>query len=39
MVLLFYTSYICVDFVHREIFRDKVGKGGIILSVIVVVIF
>ena len=29
MVLLFYTTYISVDLAHREIFRAKVGKGGI----------
>ena len=29
MVLLFYTTYICVDLAHDEIFRAKVGKGGI----------
>ena len=32
MVLLFYTTYICVDLAHHEIFRAKVGKGGIIDS-------
>ena len=30
MVLLFYTTYISVDLAHHEIFRAKVGKGGII---------
>ena len=30
MLLLFYTTFISVDFAHREIFRAKVGKGGII---------
>ena len=29
MVSLFYTTYISVDLAHREIFRAKVGKGGI----------
>ena len=29
MVLLFYTTYICVDRANDEIFRAKVGKGGI----------
>ena len=29
MVLLSYTTYISVDIVHHEIFRAKVGKGGI----------
>ena len=29
MVLLFYTTYISVDLAHHEIFRAKVGKGGI----------
>ena len=29
MVLLFYTTYICVDLTHHEIFHAKVGKGGI----------
>ena len=29
MVLLFYTTYISVDFAHHEIFRAEVGKGGI----------
>ena len=30
MDLLFYTTYICVDLAHDEIFLAKVGKGGII---------
>ena len=30
MVLLFYNTYISVDLAHLEIFRAKVGKGGII---------
>ena len=30
MVLLFYTTYISVDLAYHEIFRAKVGKGGII---------
>ena len=30
MVKLFYTTYINVDLAHQEIFRAKVGKGGII---------
>ena len=29
MVLLFYTTYICVGLAHHKIFRAKVGKGGI----------
>ena len=29
MVLLFYSTYISVDLARREIFRAKVGKGGI----------
>ena len=29
MVWLFYTTYISVDIPHHEIFRAKVGKGGI----------
>ena len=29
MVLLFYTTYISVDLAHHEIFRAKVGKGGV----------
>ena len=29
MVLLFYTIYISVDLAHHEIYRAKVGKGGI----------
>ena len=31
MVLLFYTTYIRVDLEHYEIFRAKVGKGGIFI--------
>ena len=31
MVKLFYTTYITVDLAHHEIFRAKVGKGGIYL--------
>ena len=31
MVLLFYTTYISEDLAHHEIFRAKVGKGGITL--------
>ena len=30
MVLIFYTSYTSVDLAHHEVFRAKVGKGGII---------
>ena len=33
MVLLFYTTYISVDLAHHEIFRVKVGMGGIIVHV------
>ena len=29
MVYLVYTTYICVNFAHHEIFRAKVGKGCI----------
>ena len=29
MVYLFYTTIISVDHAHHEIFRAKVGKGGI----------
>ena len=29
MASLFYTTYICVDLAHHEIFGAKVGKGGI----------
>ena len=29
MVKLFYTTYISIDLAYREIFRAKVGKGGI----------
>ena len=29
IVKLFYTTYISVDDAHTEIFRAKVGKGGI----------
>ena len=29
MVLLLDTTYISVDLAHHEIFRAKVGKGGI----------
>ena len=32
MVQLFYTTYINVDLEHHEIFRAKVGKGGIMLA-------
>ena len=32
MVLLFYTTDISVDLAHHEIFRAKVGKGGIMFS-------
>ena len=27
--IIFYTTYICVDLAHYEIFHAKVGKGGI----------
>ena len=33
IVLLFYTTYISVDLAHHEIFRAKIGKGGIILVI------
>ena len=29
MVLLFCTTYISVNLAHHEIFRAKIGKGGI----------
>ena len=29
MVALIYTTYINVDLAHHDIFRAKVGKGGI----------
>ena len=29
MVLLFYTTYNCVDLAHDKIFRPEVCKGGI----------
>ena len=29
MVKLFYTTYISVDLANQEIFRAKVGEGGI----------
>ena len=29
MVYIFSTNYIGIDLVHHEIFRAKVGKGGI----------
>ena len=29
---VFYTTYISVDLEHREIFRAKVGKGGIMIG-------
>ena len=32
MVSLFYTAYISVDLAHYELFRAKVGKGGISLN-------
>ena len=34
MVLLFYTTYISVDLAHHEIFRAKVGEGGIKNSIL-----
>ena len=33
MVYLFYTTYICVDLAHDEIFRAKVVKGGIMMHI------
>ena len=30
MVSLFYTTYSSVDLAHHDIFRAKIGKGGII---------
>ena len=35
MVLLFYTTYISVDLAHHEIFRAKVGKGGITCNIFI----
>ena len=32
MVYLLNTTYICIDLAHHDIFRAKVGKGGIKLS-------
>ena len=32
MVYLFYDTNISVDLAHHEIFRAKVGKGGIIFN-------
>ena len=32
-----YTTYISVDIAHQEIFRAKVGKGGIIPIKIIIV--
>ena len=29
ITILFYATFISVDLAHREIFRAKVGKGGI----------
>ena len=29
MVFIFYSTYISVDLAHHEIFRAKVGKGGV----------
>ena len=29
MVLLFYTTCVCVDLAHHEIFHAKVNNGGI----------
>ena len=29
MVYLFYTTYISADLAHHEIYRAKVGQGGI----------
>ena len=33
MVQLSYTTYISVDLAHHEIFRAKVGKGGINIGI------
>ena len=33
MVKLFYTTYISVDLAHHEIFRAKVGRGGINVNI------
>ena len=33
IVYLFYTTYISVDLTHDEIFRAKVGMGGIITDI------
>ena len=32
MVKLFHTTYTSVDLAHHEIFRAKVGKGGISIN-------
>ena len=32
MVLLFHTTFISVDLAHHELFRAKVGKGGISIN-------
>ena len=32
MIKLLYTTYISVDLAHHEIFRTKVGKGGIMYT-------
>ena len=34
LALLFYTTYISVDFTHHEILCAKVGKGGIIAVIL-----
>ena len=36
MVKVYYTIYISVDHAHHELFRAKVGKGGISNSYIMV---
>ena len=33
MISLFYSTFISVDLVHHEIFRAKVGKGGIMCDI------
>ena len=33
MISLFYTTYISVDLAQHEIFRAKVGKGGIMCDI------
>ena len=34
MEQLFYTTYISVDHAHHEIFHAKVGKGGVMYTLL-----